>query len=581
MKSDVQQASAELRALLNQKNIKHYPGFLLEAYTLLGDIYIDIDQVDLAIKRYEKAWSYSDDSMDKVRQRLLLKKGTATLKSNPNLAISYFNSCLVQNPKGEYASACREGLADAQVALNKSSPALKLYLDLEQHYQDENHPEDLVRIQAKLANAYYAQNDIVNARTNFQNAYSNAQLSPPNNDVVLDVYNQAKENIISGETSLENQKAIRGQNIELNNLNPRQKAVEQLKLAELYVLADEPQLALSTLKEADKTIGNIDAPEIKAEINRKSSRVFARQGEFDKAFEALRIYEKERQAALDATETNLNKQLAIVKNQQRIDLDEKDYINAYNKTTYDKSLYKTQRYIIVLLSSLLLIAAISLYIIWRNIESKKRTNSLLQLKNLRAQMNPHFLFNALNTVNEYIITQDERSANQYLTDFSSLMRHILDNSQKDLIPLHDELHVSRLYLELEHRRFSDHFDFNIEVDDDLPDDLQLPPLTLQPFLENAIWHGLRYKKEKGTLFFNIKNSNTGVVIRIIDNGIGRLKSKELKTQNQKLRKSTGLSNTTKRIQLVNRLYNTNMHLYIMDAFPSSEDVGTEIKIELR
>ena len=195
-------------------------------------------------------------------------------------------------------------------------------------------------------------------------------------------------------------------------------------------------------------------------------------------------------------------------------------------------------------------------------------------------MNPHFLFNALNTVNEYIVLQDERKANQYLTEFSTLMRMILENSQKDLIPIQDEIDVSRKYLELEHQRFNENFDYVIDIQGELPTGLLMPPLMLQPYLENAIWHGLRYKKDKGQLNFIVQFTGQHVKVKIADDGIGRSQSKAMKTSNQKLYKSTGMQNTGKRMELINKLYNQNIDLKITNLNPALEECGTLVEINI-
>ena len=115
-------------------------------------------------------------------------------------------------------------------------------------------------------------------------------------------------------------------------------------------------------------------------------------------------------------------------------------------------------------------------------------------------MNPHFIFNALNSVNSFIATNDERAANRYLSEFSGLMRAVLENSEEDFIPLSKEIELLQKYTKLEHFRFQDKFDYDILVDDAIPtNQFKIPPMLLQPYIENAVWHGLRYKKEKGFL----------------------------------------------------------------------------------
>jgi LytS/YehU family sensor histidine kinase len=181
-------------------------------------------------------------------------------------------------------------------------------------------------------------------------------------------------------------------------------------------------------------------------------------------------------------------------------------------------------------------------------------------------MNPHFIFNALNSVNNFIAKSDERSANRYLSDFSTLMRAVLENSDEDFIPLSKELELLELYTKLEHSRFSDKFDYLIQVDEGIDiDAFQIPPMLLQPYIENAIWHGLRYREDKGFLKIGLKQKDRfALEISITDNGIGRKKSAALKTQNQKKQKSKGMGNIKKRIEILNSMYKDKVAVFISD-----------------
>jgi LytS/YehU family sensor histidine kinase len=184
-------------------------------------------------------------------------------------------------------------------------------------------------------------------------------------------------------------------------------------------------------------------------------------------------------------------------------------------------------------------------------------------------------------VNNYIAKSDERSANRFLSEFSVLMRSVLENSEEDFIPLSKELELLELYVKLEHSRFSDKFDYYIEVDPQVDvDAFQIPPMLLQPYIENAIWHGLRYKEEKGFLKINLKQlTNTLLEITIMDNGIGRKKSAELKTSNQKKQKSKGMGNIKKRIQILNDMYKNKVDVSISNL--SEDQTGTKVTLKLK
>jgi LytS/YehU family sensor histidine kinase len=197
-------------------------------------------------------------------------------------------------------------------------------------------------------------------------------------------------------------------------------------------------------------------------------------------------------------------------------------------------------------------------------------------------MNPHFIFNALNSVNSFIASNDERTANKYLSDFSQLMRTVLENSDEDFIPLRKEIELLELYTKLEHFRFKDKFDYKISVDENIDiDEFLIPPMLLQPYIENAVWHGLRYKSEKGHLEICISSKTTDeITIMIADDGIGRERSIDLKTDHQKKQNSKGMGNIKKRVAILNRMYKDKVNVFV-DDFQEMDDAGTKVVVTLK
>jgi len=196
-------------------------------------------------------------------------------------------------------------------------------------------------------------------------------------------------------------------------------------------------------------------------------------------------------------------------------------------------------------------------------------------------MNPHFIFNALNSVNSFIAKNDERTANKYLSDFSQLMRSVLENSEEDFIPLEKEIELLKMYTKLEHFRFKDKFDYEFIVDETIEmKEFVIPPMLLQPYVENAVWHGLRYKEEKGKLEIKFMVvSKDCVRITIEDNGIGRKRSKSLKTEHQKRQKSKGMGNIQKRISILNEMYRDKVDVRVENVFENEE--GTRVVLNLK
>jgi len=276
-----------------------------------------------------------------------------------------------------------------------------------------------------------------------------------------------------------------------------------------------------------------------------------------------------------------NAQNRISSLEQERELSQSKYSLAVTEQQLYEETSKRQKWIIYSLIFGIALMALTAFLYYRSNKQQKLANNLLALKSLRTQMNPHFIFNALNSVNNYIAKSDERSANRFLSEFSVLMRSVLENSEEDFIPLAKELELLELYVKLEHSRFSDKFDYEIEVDKKIDvDAFQIPPMLLQPYIENAIWHGLRYKEGKGFLKIKVRQmTNDMLEICIEDNGIGRKKSAELKTTNQRKQKSKGMGNIQKRIQILNDMYKNRVEVSIVDL--NEDKTGTKVSLKLK
>ncbi|HKZ65478.1 MAG TPA: two-component regulator propeller domain-containing protein, partial [Chitinophagaceae bacterium] len=214
-------------------------------------------------------------------------------------------------------------------------------------------------------------------------------------------------------------------------------------------------------------------------------------------------------------------------------------------------------------------------------EMKQKTTEL-EMQALRAQMNPHFIFNSLNSINRFILQNNKAQASEYLTKFSRLVRLILQNSQAALIPLESELESLQLYLELETVRFDHHFEFKISVDDELDTDIiKVPPLIIQPYAENAIWHGLMHKEEKGHLEIELFQESDVLCCRITDDGIGRKKAAELKSKSGSTHKSMGMKITASRIEMLQQKKQLETHIKITDmVLPDGSAGGTEVLLKI-
>jgi ligand-binding sensor domain-containing protein/putative methionine-R-sulfoxide reductase with GAF domain len=205
-----------------------------------------------------------------------------------------------------------------------------------------------------------------------------------------------------------------------------------------------------------------------------------------------------------------------------------------------------------------------------------------EMQALRAQMNPHFIFNCLNSINRYIVKSDHKTASLYLTRFAKLIRLILDNSNTKSITLHNELEALRLYVEMESIRFEKKFHYTIAVADNIQQDsVYLPPLIIQPYVENAIWHGLLHMESAGELRITIYKESEYLLKCIIeDNGIGREKAKELKSKSVSQKKSLGMRLTEDRLALLNKGQDATLAVVIED-LKTDEGQASGTKVVLR
>lgn len=364
------------------------------------------------------------------------------------------------------------------------------------------------------------------------------------------------------------------------------------KLVEEAQKINNPEVEIAQLKSLSSNYFNANKSEEGLLVLKQAYELAIKEGNTIEAKNSLILlvdqYKKEKQSqrALDAYGDFIEKLDQLVKQDSTIIYDklflvQEERISQLEneRELKDEIISKTTTFNIVLLVSIVMVL-IFLVFIARALYSIKKKNKKIALQSLRREMNPHFIFNSLNSVNQYIAQNNELEANKYLSSYSKLMRNIMENSNKDFIPLSVEIEHMKEYLELEYMRFNDKFRYYIDVDSLLDtDSVLVPNMLIQPQLENAIWHGLRYKNEQGLLTLTIKSDRNIINIIIEDNGVGLRKSQELKTKHQKEHKSRGLNNTYERIKLLNSLYGTNISIDIVEK--EIEETGTIVTLKFQ
>ncbi|HEV2830675.1 MAG TPA: histidine kinase [Hanamia sp.] len=241
---------------------------------------------------------------------------------------------------------------------------------------------------------------------------------------------------------------------------------------------------------------------------------------------------------------------------------------------------------------LLLLVIVTAFFIYNNFQSKKKrgeaalkqkiTETKMEL--LRSQMNPHFIFNSLNSIENFMMRYERRTASEYLTKFSELIRIMLDSSRTDLVPFFKSLEAIQLYVELERLRFNNKFTFELTIDLALSDgDYMVPPLLIQAYVENAILHGLSQSEADGLkLSITATLQNEYIIYIIEDNGIGREQSAKYKQHNKPFHKSLGSELTQERIDIFNLQHNAESGVVITDLYnKNNEPCGTRVQVKIK
>jgi hypothetical protein len=560
-----------------------------KSYLLLGEINDNIKEWKLAFENYQLAYEKLFESYKETKefQQTLRGLGNTSLKlGNHANALRYF----------------REALSLSTPSTNAEQYRNTILLDMsEVYYQMGDYTEamatiDQIRSTGKIANRTFQtqlqnQRAKINARMNnldetralYSNSINDLQSGAPVAAQEAQSLQNAKEEIVGvlrEQKRYDDEIELRNQSVQFNTQSKNFSEVtkDKVEISKTLAAKGENLAALREIEEAARIADTLNNPKEQANAFLALADLYEDNG---RQTQALSAYKKYSQAVANAEKLNesvLLEKANLIKKQRDIEELSKEVSIGQREETIEKATVFRQQLVIYGLLFIILIIGVTSYFIYKNAVASKVANQLLALKSLRSQMNPHFIFNALNSVNHFIAQQDERTANKFLSEFSQLMRLVLENSQEDFIPLHKEQEILSLYLKLEHYRFRDKFDYNIEVDENInAEAIEVPPMLIQPYIENAVWHGLRYKNEKGKLTLRFQKEPENLVVEIVDDGIGRQRSAELKTANQKKHNSTGLKNIQERLQIINKVYKSNYRVAIEDLADSS---GTLVRIYL-
>ncbi len=506
---------------------------LAEYYRELARIQELQNKYSLASASYKKAAGFSTDSL----QRQLNKNDATRLLhySSPQDQLNYLNqnAIILNNSTNSNSTNTQKvqnytQMATNNILLNQNDEALGNFKDA-LNTLDSN-SENSVLIKSEMVDLLVASNDIENAIT-LQKA------------VVLE--SKSFSDVVT--------------------------QVEQLRnLSALYFKLDSTAAGLKILQDAyDLSVAKGNVKEAKESLLALTS-FYEKNKQEQEATKLYSNFISQLDNLLSRDSSLIDKRLFLVNEGKIAELEQQ-------QTMKDELISRKNNYNFVLIGSVVVLFTLLLLIV-KALFSIRKGNKQIALQSLRREMNPHFIFNSLNSVNQFIANNNEREANKYLTSYSNLMRNIMENSNKDYVTLSVEIDQLKKYLELEKLRFSDKFEYQIEIDPQLNlETVMIPNMIIQPNLENAIWHGLRYKNSSGLLKLKFHKNGNKTIVTIDDNGIGLTESKKIKTKNQKLHESLGLKNVQERIRLLNDIYRTAIRFEITEK--TGAETGVMVQLE--
>jgi tetratricopeptide (TPR) repeat protein len=461
-------------------------------------------------------------------------------------ALDYFNKALwIQKKIDEETSAITiTNIGRVYLARNEDDKALQSFREAEALFKKDINSRGLAELYNNIGNYYQKKNDYKAAEKNYREAFAIFEKTEDafGASAALGFLGHIYALQKNDEKAIEylNRSSALAQQIDV----PNQILESEKLLSELYEKKGNAAQALQHYKKytiAKEIINN--AENIKSQVREEMN------------------FEFERKAALQRVENE--KQQALFNEQAKRHVQQ------------------------MIFSGLFALLAFSIvFLIYSRLQLKKRLTLQRDLaeyeqKALHLQMNPHFVFNCLGSISSFIVQNGTDQAIKYLAKFSKLMRLTLEYSKESLIPIDREIESLQNYLELEQLRFNKIFDFSITKDPNIEDDMALPPLLLQPFVENAIIHGIVPKKQMGSITVDFKLANDALVCTITDDGIGVYKSKKLKENSVTVHKSMAMEITKKRLEVIQAVTAKTAHIEIKELFDAHGNVnGTKITLNL-
>lgn len=358
------------------------------------------------------------------------------------------------------------------------------------------------------------------------------------------------------------------------------KGAAYLNLSAYYIKQGLKDSALYYLNLCEQTGDSNGLIKLKAAVLKFRSLLYKKTGDYKMAYdELLKLKSVQKEIEKESSSAMANYLLALEKKAA----DEK-----LNKIKHKEKIKQNNLWIALISFFAITILALILIISWwqkrklkQNLKEEKSNSILIksQLSAIRSQMNPHFIFNALNSIQYLVLKQEKNKAYEYIEKFAHLIRQVLHFSEKEKIEIEEEINMLNLYLQLEKQRFNEDFSFEIKTND--LEDVNIPPMLIQPFVENAIKHGLLHQDGEKRLTICLELEESILSCTIEDNGIGRVEAEKISARQKKKYKSFSIAGTTNRIKILQTQFKKDFQLKIEDLYDvNGQACGTKVHMEI-
>ncbi|MCF8367730.1 MAG: DUF2225 domain-containing protein [Bacteroidales bacterium] len=541
-------------------------GLLSECYSEIGIVYKNQGKYDLAQTYYNKALDYAEKTSDtswiascKINTGNIYKEqGYLTIALNLYLEALKTLESLNHDRR---VAACYQNIGDIyskQLDFNKAleyySRSLSLakstddkvrentcYLNIGYVYANMNEPKTAHEFYNK-ALELYEESGYSHELDDCYILFGDSYRQEGDDDKAIIYYNKALK-------------------ISLSEQDMARQAEALIKLGAIYKNRNELSKAISMSQQGLDIANAMGSFELIVEASINLSEIYEEVGWHQKAFDLYKVYSRLKDSLFNA-----EKYKAITEMEVKYESEKKEHQLALleeKNEVQDLKLSRRNRLYFATLIGIGLLLIIG-YILLRNHQLRVKHRSVeLEQKLMRSQMNPHFIFNSLIAIQSYIYKREAVEAGDYLAKFADLIRITLENSRVEFVSLEKEIKMLKVYIELQALRFDQKFDYQIELNPDINEaTLFIPPMLAQPFIENAIEHGLRHKLERGMLRIHFVQRKHDISCIIEDNGVGREKSQEI--QNKKQHQSMATSITRERLAIMERKNRQRFELIIED-----------------